>query len=116
MTPQWLLATFVQSCIILDRVAAGVDEYGNPVYETVPVATSKALLQPVAQADIQAGRAAVGSFILFLPVDVAPLVNPFTSYAVEGETYESDGAPSRYSALFNRDVHHLEVNVVRSSA
>jgi hypothetical protein len=116
MTPQWLLTAMNQRCQIFRRNEIGPDEYGNPAYESLAVGESRCLLQPASQADLQLGRAAVGSFNLFLPSEAASLVDAFTRYVIAGEEYEADGPPAIYSQLFTPTLHHVEVSVSRSTA
>lgn len=116
MTPAWLAAAMVQPCVVYDRIPSGEDEYGNTIYENVIVAETLCSLQPVSQADIQLGRAAAGSFLLFLSAELAGLVTGFASFNVDGLVYEAEGPPAVYRGLYESDVHHVEVNVARSSA
>lgn len=117
MTPSWLRNAMVQTCEVWDRVDTGeTDEYGNPVYEDVMTIVCRCLLQPASQAEIQLGRAGVGTFTLFLPNEVAAAVNPFCRYVVDATQYEAEGPPALYSQLYDPGVHHIEVGVTRSSA
>jgi hypothetical protein len=116
VTPQWLLAAMTKSCVIWNRVAAGTDEYGNPAYDSVNVGASRCLLQPVSQSDLQLGRASFGTFNLYLPGEVAQLLEAFTRYEIEGVFYESEGPPAIYSQIYNTLLHHVEVNVSKGTA
>lgn len=116
MTPHWLLNAMQQLCTIYDRVPAGVDEYGNATYDTVAIANAYCLLQPVSESDIQLGRAAVGTFMLFLPAEAVAVVSPFSTFELDGLRYEADGPAAAHRELFSTAVHHIEVNVSRSSA
>lgn len=116
MTPQWLMNAMTGLCTIYDRVNTGFDEYGNEVYVSTAVADSPCLLQPVSESDIQAGRATVGTFTLYLPSDAAGVVDGFTQFDVGGALYEADGPPAVHSHLYASDVHHVEVAVVASTA
>jgi hypothetical protein len=103
-------------CVIWNRLAVGVDEYGNPAYDSVNVGTSRCLLQPVSQVDLQLGRASFGTFNLYLPGEVAELVEAFTRYEIDGVFYESEGPPAIYSQLYQPLLHHIEVNVSKGTA
>jgi hypothetical protein len=116
MTPQWLLTAMNQRCQIYRRKETEPDEYGNPAYSSVLVGESRCLLQPATQSDLQQGRAAVGSFNMYLPATVAELVDAFSSYVVDGDEYEADGPPAMYIQLFQTSIHHIEASVSRSTA
>ena len=116
MTPHWLLNALQQLCTIYDRVPTGVDEYGNATYDTVAIANSYCLLQAVTENDIQSGRASVGTYNLYLPAEAADLVTSFSTFELEGQRYEADGPAAVHRGLFSSVVHHVEVNVSRSSA
>jgi hypothetical protein len=115
-TPDWLTAAFVQSVDVFGRVETGTDEYGNPLYATTAIATVMGLLQPAAQADIQMGRASLGAYTLFLPAELAGQIDEFSTYTVDGESFEADGEPSLQRQLFAPGVHHVEQAVTRSTA
>jgi hypothetical protein len=116
VTPQWLLNAMTQSCVIYARAEVGTDEYGNAVYESQIVGSSRCLLQPVSQAEVQLGRAGVGTFTLFLPAELEAVLSPFSAFEVDSVLYEADGPPADYRQLFNAGVHHIEVNVGKSTA
>ena len=116
MTPQWLLNAMTQTCVIYNRAEVGTDEYGNAVYEDQIAATSRCLLQPVSQAEIQLGRAGVGTYTLFLPAEVETALTSFSAFEVNTVLYEAEGPPAVYSQLYQPHVHHIEVNVGKSSA
>lgn len=115
-TPAWLQNAFIHVVDVYGRVDAGVDEYGNPMYATTQIATVMGLLQPFSQADIQLGRAGVGAYQLFLPAELRGQLDQFCTFVVEGQSYEADGGPNEFTALFAPGVHHIEVAVIRSSA
>lgn len=116
MTPQWLLAAMTQSCVIYDRVEVGDDEYGNAVYESRVVGSSRCLLQPVSQSEVQLGRAGVGSFTLFLPAELEAVLSPFSAFDVDAVRYEAEGPAAEYRQLYTTGIHHIEINVDRSTA
>jgi hypothetical protein len=115
-TPAWLLKTFNQSCQISARTTLGTDEYNNPVYSNEYLGTSPCRLAPLSSVEIQGGRAGTSTYVLYLPAEAEPLVDSFTVFTIDGVEYEVDGPPQVYSLLFSTVHHHLEVNLIRSSA
>lgn len=116
MTPAWLLATFTQSCTIMARKEAGTDPYGDVVYVDQEVATFPCLCAPVNASEIQRGRTGVSDFTLFLPADAGQYADEFSRFIVDGVSYEADGPAMKFTPLFAPHLHHVEVQVVRSSA
>jgi len=106
----------VDTVTIEVRQPTGTDEYGNVVYDTVDEVDAPGLLQSTAQTDLQDGRAAVGTFLLLLPVSVMDIADAFSAYVINGARYEGDGQPAVYYGLHNTEPDHLEATVVRSTA
>lgn len=116
MTPAWLLSAFTAQCDIFARTEDGFDEYGNPTYTTTLTAQSPCRLEALAGADIQFGRATVANYVLYLPAEMAGQVAASSLIRIDGADYEVDGPPTAYTELFTPLGHHVEVNLIRSSA
>jgi hypothetical protein len=116
MTPAWLLAAFTKVCEVYARAVTAFDEYGNPVYGDLLVGTTTCALSPMASGDLTGGRTGTSSFVLYLPAESAALIDAFSLVRIDGFDYEVDGPPSVYTQLFTPAVHHVEVNLTRSTA
>ena len=114
-TPTWLAVNLNRSCVVRNRVPSGTDDYGNDTYITADI-TTRCFLQPVSVAEIQGGRAGVGTHLLHLPADMAGRCDEFSQYLIDGVAYEADGPPQTPRALHTTAVHHVEVALVRSQA
>lgn len=114
-TPAWLDRVLNQPVLIYRRMPNGVDEYGNVTYDDVSESTM-GFLRPISGSDIQAGRASVGTHILILPAEVASSVDGFARFVVDGNVYEADGPGDRHMSLHADTLHHVEFNVVRTTA
>lgn len=115
-TPGWLLATFDQTAAIYLRVPVDADEYGNPVYELTPTGQVSCRLEPLSAAEYPGGRSGTATHTLYLPAEAAGLVDTFSLIVIDGVEYEVDGPPQRLRQLFSPSLHHLEVNLLRSTA
>lgn len=116
VTPGWLLQAFSSTVDIYQRIAAGVDEYGNVVYSDSLATTTRGLLQPVGTSEAETGRAGAGTYTLFLPAEVADLVDTFTAFVVDGTPYESVGPPETWRSMFAPTLHHVEISVTAGTA
>lgn len=114
-TPTWLAANLIRPCVVRNRVVSGTDEYGNETYTTADI-TTRCFLQPVSVAEIQGGRAGVGTYLLHLPADMAGRCDEYSQFLVDAVVYEADGPPQVPRALHSNAVHHVEVALVRSQA
>jgi hypothetical protein len=115
-TPAWLARHLTMPVVIVRRVPnATPDEYGNVVYDEERH-NSTGFLGPIAETEIQGGRAEVGTYLLVLPTADASIVDGFCSFEVGGISYEAIGAASVPTSLSNHASHHVEFAVQRSSA
>ena len=115
MTPLWLDRILNKTVLISRRVPAGLDKYGNITYDE-ETSETRGFIRPLAGSDIQFGRAMVGTHVLVLPAEAASLVDGFARYVIDGVVYEAEGPGDRYSTLHATDLHHIEINLVQSSA
>lgn len=114
-TPLWLERHLDTPVTVVSREPTGTDEYGNVIY-TESYLTTHGRLTPVAEAEIQAGRAQVGTFVLVLHSAVVGLVDGFSAFQIKGVRYEALGPPSEARSLTEPTIHHVEFTVQRSTA
>lgn len=113
--PGWLAQRLRTPCTVYVRINVGEDEYGNVTYGEVATSTM-CFFTPAGQDEIQDGRAQVGSYLLHLPDQIAGVLDGFARVVVHGISYEAIGPPAIYPSLITSGVHHVEVNVQRSTA
>lgn len=116
MTPFWLMQAYTSTVIIYSRIVSGTDEYNNPTYETTAVSTCRGLLAPLGGSEIHFGRAGAADNTLFLPAEVAGKVDNFSAFDVDGQSYEAVSPPEVWKSMFQPAFHHVEIDVVRSTA
>ena len=114
-TPQWLDRHMDTPCIVYTRVAAGTDEYGNVVYVEIEN-PARCFIQPVAQEEIQDGRAEVGQLLVHLPANIGGILDSFARLEVNGRSYEAIEPPALFRSLTTSGVHHVELIVQEASS
>lgn len=115
-SPSWLDDVMRVPCKLVGRERSGTDEYGNDVY-TETLTDSVCFIDALENSESEQGRLGVSAWHVFLPGYFASSLTAFSAIEIDGYgRLEFSGPPQVLRRPRELAVHHLEVNVTRTSA